>query len=44
MPMPLTMKILLSIGAYVALVLVLGLVIATTAHPEPVEPDANDED
>ncbi len=44
MPMPLTMKILLSIGAYVALVLVLGLVIATTAQPEPADPDEGDED
>ncbi len=42
--MPLSMKILLSIGAYIALVLVLGLVIATTAQPEPTEPDAGDED
>jgi hypothetical protein len=42
--MSLGMKIVLSIGAYVALVLVLGLVIATTAHPEPVEQEGGDED
>jgi len=42
--MPLTMKILLTVGVYVALVLVLGLVLAATAQTAPAEHDAGDED
>lgn len=42
--MPPTMKILLWVAAYIALVVMLGLVIATTVVPEPAEQDLGDED
>lgn len=42
--MPPTMKILLWVAAYTALVVMLGLVIATSAVPEPAEQDLGDED
>jgi hypothetical protein len=42
--MPLTMKILVTVGIYVALVVVLGLVLAATAQTAPADSDTGDED
>ncbi len=44
MSIPRAMKILITISVYVALVFVLGLVMATMPRPEPVDRDLGDED